>query len=98
MKKAKYKAIAFLQLSALFILTMTLVGWYAIPGLEHESISEYKSLTAEDYKRYPGLDPERDYFFKKNIVILKEKSWIPLVYKRDTLKETSFQLRSKSRD
>lgn len=97
MKKARYKFIAFLQFSAFYIVALLFVSWYAIPHLKHKEVEVHKHLTADDYKRYRALAPDRHYYFKKTVTLIEEKSSIPFVFKRDTLRETAFHLMSKSR-
>lgn len=82
----------------LVLIGIFLLSWYASAiiqsPIEYDKLIEVDASYEEVQAASVKYDPGKDYTYKHWVTIRKQKTYIPLVYKRDTLKVTGKTLYS----
>lgn len=74
------------------------VWYFGVPkSYETKKSIETPISSKEAMRVVEKFDADREYYLSKDVLLQKNKTWIPLVFKTDTIQQTKEQLYNRKR-
>jgi len=82
-----------------FLLLITGFIWYlAVPKQYDDKVTIDKVIPSKEAITFVDkFNPSREYYFSQDVLLQKNKTWIPFVFKTDTIQKTQQKIYNRDR-